>query len=113
MLVFFEEHQYPKELISKYFTKEESENRHIQFQYGTDGRLVRRIGYLFVSGELYNGPVFLLPKTFLQSDATDPDYKDTLLGMPGIVPEGIVDTEDPENILAAQGRETFLPELSL
>ncbi len=113
MLVFFEEHQYPKELISKYFTKEESENRHIQFQYGTDGRLVRRIGYLFVSGELYNGPVFLLPKTFLQSDVTDPDYKDTLLGMPGIVPEGIVDTEDPENILAAQGRETFLPELSL
>ena len=71
------------------------------------------IGYLFVASQIYSGPIFLLPKSFLQKDASGPDGKLTLLGMPGIVPEGIIDTEDEENILTAQGQETFLPELSL
>lgn len=113
MLVFFEDHQYPQALISKYFTEEESKSYYLEFQHGNKGRWAQRIGYLFVSGKHYSGPVFFLPKTFLQKDASDPNGNDVLLGMPGIVPEGIVDTEDEDNILTAQGRETFLPELSL
>ncbi len=113
MLVFFEDHQYPQALISKYFTEEECKSHYLEFQYGNKGRWAQRIGYLFVSGKHYSGPVFFLPKTFLQKDASDPNGNDVLLGMPGIVPEGIVDTEDEDNILTAQGRETFLPELSL
>lgn len=113
MLVFFEDHQYPQALISKYFTEEESKSHYLEFQHGNKGRWSQRIGYLFVSGKHYSGPVFFLPKTFLQKDASDPNGNDVLFGMPGIVPEGIVDTEDEDNVLTAQGRETFLPELSL
>lgn len=113
MRIYFEGYQYPEESIVPYLKDKEANHFVVPVLRGDKGRYVESIGYLFVASQIYSGPIFLLPKSFLQKDASDPDGKLTLLGMPGIVPEGIIDTEDEENILTAQGQETFLPELSL
>ena len=113
MLIYFEGHEYAQDLIVPYFKDKETGKSIVPILYGDEGRYVEHIGYLFITSEKYSGPVFLLPKTFLQKDTSDPDGKETLLGMPGVIPEGIIDTEDEDNILSVQGQETFLPELSL
>ena len=113
MRIYFEGYQYPQDAIVPCLTDKETGDLIVPVKYGDKGRYVEHIGYLFVTGKDYSGPLFLLPKSFLQIDQSDPEGKLTLLGMPGIAPEGIIDTEDPDNILTAQGRETFLPELSL
>ena len=113
MLIYFEGHEYPQDLIVPYFKDKETGKSIVPVLYGDEGRYVEHIGYLFITSEKYSGPVFLLPKIFLQKDTSDPDGKETLLGMPGVIPEGIIDTEDEDNILSVQGQETFLPELSL
>ncbi|MBQ6578616.1 MAG: hypothetical protein IJL91_12890, partial [Bacteroidales bacterium] len=113
MRIYFEGYQYPQDAIVPCLTDKETGDLIVPVKYGDKGRYVEHIGYLFVTGKDYGGPIFLLPKSFLQIDQSDPEGKLTLLGMPGIAPEGIIDTEDPDNILTAKGRETFLPELSL
>ena len=113
MRIYFEGYQYPAESIVPYLKDKEIDRFVVPVLSGDKGRYVESIGYLFVASQLYSGPIFLLPKSFLQKDKSDPDGKLTLLGMPGIVPEGIIDSEDEDNILSAQGHETFLPELSL
>ena len=113
MRIYFEGYQYPEESIVPYLKDMEANHFVVPVLRGDKGRYVESIGYLFVASQIYSGPIFLLPKSFLQKDASGPDGKLTLLGMPGIVPEGIIDTEDEENILTAQGQETFLPELSI
>lgn len=113
MLIYFEGHEYPEDLIVPYFKDKATGKSIVPVLHGDKGRYVQHIGYLYITSEQNNGPVFLLPKIFLQKDMSDPNGKETLLGMPGIIPEGIIDTEDEDNILSVQGQETFLPELSL
>lgn len=113
MLIFFEGYQYPKETIDPYFKEKGSDKYVISVFHEDRGWSIKHIGYLFITSEKYSGPIFLLPKLFLQKDKSDSSGKLTLLGMPGIVPEGIYNTDDEENILSAQGKECFLPELSL
>jgi len=113
MLIFFEEHKYPEELIVPYFKERDSDRFAFPIQHEPNGWCVKHVGYFFIAGKKYNGPVFILPKLFLQPDKSDPEKKDSLLGQPGLFPENIIDTDSEENILVAQGREYFLPELSL
>lgn len=110
MLVYFEKHSYPADLILPYFEDKENKGKYvIPIQQDDDGWYIQHIGYLFVSNDKYKGPVFVLPKLFLSKV----NGKDTLLGKQGIFPEDIYDTDDDNNPLTGQGREYFLPELSL
>lgn len=116
MLVYFEAHSYPEELLLPYFKEKKQEeggrdSYSIPLKHEPDGWQVNYIGYLFITGEKHSGPVFILPKTFLAP--CKKDGKETLLGMPGLYPENIFNTESNDNILSLSGRDTFLPELSL
>lgn len=113
MLIFFEQYPYPAESIVPYFEDKDSGKSVIAVKESTKGRYVEHIGYLFITSKDYSGPIFILPKTFLQKDTTDPESRLTLLGLPGIFPESIIDTDKEDNPLSIQGKETFLPELSL
>ena len=113
MLVYFEGYEYPKESIAPYFIDKEKGDSIIPVPRGNKGWYVEHIGYLYVNTAKYTGPVFILPKSFLQNTTTAGEKKQALLGLPGIYPEEIIDTESDKNILNAQGRECFLPELSL
>lgn len=110
MLIFIEGHQYPQDHIVPYFKKKGSDESILPIKKGDNGYFVEYIGYLFITSEKYSGPVFILPKSFLKKDRAD---KDVLLGMQGVTPENIIDTDDKDNILNLNGQETFLPELSL
>lgn len=107
MLVYFEQHPYPAEVIKPFL------DGSLPVVNENGGHQVKYLGYLFVSNSNYTGPVFILPKLFLQKESTANDAKDTLLGFPGLYPEKIYDTDKEENPLVANGMETFLPELSL
>lgn len=109
MLIYFEKYEYPKELVLPFLQDGETGKSAVLVQDSGKGWYIEHIGYLFVSNDKYKGPVFVLPKNFL-SKVGD---RDTLLGNPGIYPEDICDTESDKNPLTAQGREYFLPELSL
>ena len=113
MLVYFEDHRYPKDLVVPYFTDRDTEEPILNYQHDKKGWYFNYIGYVFVTSQKYNGPVFFLPKLFLAVDASDPDGRETLLGKEGLLPELIFDTDKDDNVLALSGRETFLPELSL
>lgn len=113
MRVYFEGYQYSQESIVPFFKDKETDRFVIPVLRGKKGWYVEHIGYLFITSEQYSGPIFLLPKSFLQKDNSVPDGGQTLLGMPGIAPDNIIDTEDDGNTLTLQGEETFLPELSL
>lgn len=114
MRIYFEGYEYPEELIVPYLRDKEINKFVVPVHRGdADKWYVESIGYLYVASQIYNGPIFLLPKSFLLKDPSNPKGKLTLLGKPGALPEGIIDTEDKENILTAEGHETFLPELSL
>lgn len=107
MLVYFEKHPYPEEVIKPFLEGS------LPVVNEDGGHQVKYLGYLFVSNSNYTGPVFILPKLFLQKESTAKNAKDTLLGFPGLYPETIYDTDKEENPLVVNGMETFLPELSL
>lgn len=113
MLVYFEGHRYPQELVVPYFTDRDFNEPVVPYMHDRNGYYLEYIGYIFATSEKYSGPVFILPKSFLAVDETDPEKRETLLGEPGLLPELIFDTDKDDNVLALSGRETFLPELSL
>lgn len=113
MLVYFEGHRYPQDLVVPYFTDRDFNEPVVPYMHDRSGYYLEYIGYIFATSEKYSGPVFILPKSFLAVDETDPDKRETLLGEPGLLPELIFDTDKDDNVLALSGRETFLPELSL
>lgn len=111
MRIYFEDYSYEASLIEPYL----GDMNLLEYGTGMTSFKVRRIGYLFVSTEKYSGPVFILPKSFLVDDGS----RLNVLGMEGIFPEDVVETdldEDPDapvNPLLIVGKETLLPELSL
>ena len=113
MLVYFEGHRYPKDLVVPYFTDRDFNEPVVPYMHDPKGYYLEYIGYIFVTSEKYSGPVFILPKSFLAVDVSDPEKRETLLGESGLLPEQIFDTDKDDNVLTLTGRETFLPELSL
>lgn len=113
MLVYFEGHRYPKDIVAPYFTDRDFNEPVVPYQHDSKGYYLEYIGYIFATSEKHSGPVFILPKSFLAVDESDPDKRDTLLGESGLLPELIFDTDKDDNVLALSGRDTFLPELSL
>lgn len=113
MLVYFEGHRYPKDLVVPYFTVRDFNEPVVPYMHDKNGYYLEYIGYIFVTSEKYSGPVFILPKLFLAVDVSDPEKRETLLGESGLLPELIFDTDKDDNVLTLSGRETFLPELSL
>lgn len=113
MLVYFEGHRYPKNLVVPYFTDRDFNEPVVPYMHDKNGYYLEYIGYIFVTSEKYSGPVFILPKSFLAVDVSDPEKRETLLGESGLLPEQIFDTDKDDNVLTLTGRETFLPELSL
>lgn len=113
MLVYFEGHRYPQDLVVPYFTDRDFNEPVVPYMHDRNGYYLEYIGYIFATSEKYSGPVFILPKSFLAVDESDPEKRETLLGEPGLLPELIFDTDKDDNVLALSGRETFLPELSL
>lgn len=113
MLVYFEGHRYPKNLVVPYFTDRDFNEPVVPYMHDKNGYYLEYIGYIFVTSEKYSGPVFILPKSFLAVDVSDPERRETLLGESGLLPEQIFDTDKDDNVLTLTGRETFLPELSL
>ena len=113
MLVYFEGHRYPKDLVVPYFTDRDFNEPVVPYMHDKNGYYLEYIGYIFVTSEKYSGPVFILPKSFLAVDVSDPERRETLLGESGLLPEQIFDTDKDDNVLTLSGRETFLPELSL
>lgn len=107
MLIYFENHPYPEDKIKPYLAGS------IPVINEDGGYKCKYIGYLFVSNSQYTGPVFLLPKSFLQSEDGIDGAPDTLLGYHGMYPKDIFNTEKEDNPLVLNELETFLPELSL
>ncbi len=107
MLVYFENYPYPEKVIKTYLEGV------IPVVQEDSGFKVKYIGYLFVSKGGYTGPVFILPKLFLQKERETENAKLSLLGYQGFYPEKIYDTDKEWNPLLANDMETFLPELSL
>ena len=69
MRIYFEDHGYPKELIVPYFKEKGTGKTILPVQQKKEGWYLVHIGYLFVNSEDYTGPVFILPKTFLEFPA--------------------------------------------
>ena len=113
MLVYFEGHRYPKDLVVPYFTDRDYNEPVVPYMHDQKGYYLEYIGYIFATSEKYSGPIFILPKSFLAVDVSDTEKRETLLGESGLLPEQIFDTDKDDNVLALSGRETFLPELSL
>lgn len=116
MRIYFENYPYPdKDCIMPYFVDKETGKKGVPVQQDpkTMGWFVEHIGYLYVSSEKYNGPIFILPKLFLLPEKGVKDAPLTILGEKGLYPSIVIDTEEIENPLVQQGREEFLPELSL
>ena len=107
MLVFFENYPYPKGTIKKYL------DGSIPVVFEDGYYKVNHIGYLFISTDEYSGPVFILPKLFLQKENSSSGAKDTLLGYSGLYPEKIFNIVSQQNPLVKNGLDAFLPELSL
>ncbi len=106
MRIYFENHRYNADLIEPYL----GGMNLLELDQKNNKRWTERVGYLFVSKEIYSGPVFILPKSFLFEDAGNRHF---VLGMEGIHPEDVIDTDDPKNPFEDSGDSTFLPELSL
>ena len=116
MRIYFENYRYPdRNELAPYFTDKETQKLVVPVQEDAKegGWYIEHIGYLFVSSQKYSGPIFVLPKLFLQPENKGKGAKTSLLGFKGIYPENIIDTESTSNPLTAQGQEEFLPELSL
>lgn len=105
MRIYFENWHYRTDQIKPYLVGIKVLNDSDKNESWTD-----RVGYLFVCNDSYKGPVFILPQAFLIKES-----KDTfnVLGMTGIYPQDVIDTENEENPLELDGRGSFLPELGL
>ncbi len=103
MLIFFENHEYDAGKIKDFLPED------ILYPGSDNKRWTDRIGYLFVSvnGEAY--PVFILPKSFLINKGG----KDLVLGMNDVLPEDVINTDDPGNPLELEGKGFLLPSLGL
>lgn len=109
MKIFFENYRYPKDLMTKCFEGPGQEK--ILEPADRDGyTMTKSIGYLFVKNDRYDGPVFILPKTFL---AEDINRKLTVFGLPGALPEKCIDVDSTENPLYSSRYDSFLPELGI
>lgn len=106
MRIYFERYYYDSAQIVPYLGE-----KHTLFE-GNDPskRSFDRVGYIFVSTNEYSGPVFILPKSFLIEEKSK---RLNVLGMKGIYPEDVIDTDDPENPLEISNKGTFLPEMGL
>lgn len=108
MKIFFEEYQYPSEVITPVFQGPGLD--HIfSLQRGGKSK-TNHIGYLFVKNKNYDGPIFILPKSFL---GIAKDGTETVLGLDHLIPEKCIDVESAENPLYNSQYDTFLPELGL
>lgn len=106
MRIYFENYPYRSDLIEPYLGK----MKILYFGKDQSTRYTDRIGYIFISDEVYSGPIFILPKSFLIKENGN---KLNVLGIQGIYPENVIDTEDPDNPLEITGQGSFLPELGL
>ena len=104
MRIYFEKYPYKNDQIEKILGDSLVHHDFDKGTWETD-----RIGYLFVNSEKYSGPVFILPKSFL----IDEGNRLNVLGMNGIYPEDVIDTDDEHNPLEIEGKGSFLPELGL
>lgn len=104
MRIYFEKYLYKTDKIQKILGEHLVHEDSTKHTWETD-----RIGYIFVNTDDYSGPVFILPKSFL----IDEGGRLNVLGMKGIYPEDVMDTDDPANPLEIDGRGSFLPELGL
>lgn len=104
MRIYFENHPYVNDKIVPYLS-----SIPLCIDDITNYSSVNYVGYLFVSNDIYSGPIFILPKTFL----IPVDGQDTVLGMKGILPENVLDCNDEENPLELSGKGSFLPELGI
>lgn len=89
MRIYFERYYYDSAQIVPYLGE-----KHTLFE-GNDPskRSFDRVGYIFVSTKEYSGPVFILPKSFLIEEKSK---RLNVLGMKGIYPEDVIDTDDPK-----------------
>lgn len=104
MRIYFEKYLYKTDKIQKILGEHLVYEDSTKHTWETD-----RIGYIFVNTDDYSGPVFILPKSFL----IDEGGRLNVLGMNGIYPEDVMDTDDHANPLEIDGRGSFLPELGL
>ena len=105
MKIFFENYRYPKDLMTKCFEGPGQEK--ILEPADRDGyTMTKSIGYLFVKNDRYDGPVFILPKTFLTEDING---KLTVFGLPGALPEKCIDVDSTENPMYRSNYDSFLP----
>lgn len=105
MHIYFENEKYDASLIEPYLGKDIT-----LCDEGNNLRSTNRVGYIFVSNGPYTGPVFILPKNFLVQEKYG---RKNVLGMTGIYPQDVTDTDNPDNPLEVDGKGTFLPELGL
>lgn len=108
MRIYFENYPYPSSEVKPYL----GAMRILQDDEDitSDKQQIGRIGYLFVSNSDYKEPIFILPKSFL---IKDDDGRHTVLGIPDVHPEDVIDTDNENNPLEVLGKETLLPELGL
>lgn len=104
MRIYFEKYPYKTDQIEKILGQALVHHDFDKGTWETD-----RIGYIFVNTEKYSGPVFILPKSFLINEGS----RLNVLGMNGIYPEDVMDTDDEHNPLEIEGKGSFLPELGL
>ncbi len=104
MRIYFEQYSYDRDQIKPYLDGYVLQDGSLESRYYTT-----YIGYIFVNTEVYSGPVFILPKSFLIAEGT----KHNVLGWKGIYPEDVINTDDETNPLEISGEGFFLPELGL
>lgn len=104
MRIYFENYPYPASEVDKYFGKVK-----LFTNEKNDMRKTSYIGYIFLDTDTYNGPVFILPKTFLHKEGN----RLNVLGMKGFYPEKVIDTDSEDNPFELNGQSFFLPELGL
>ncbi len=94
MRIYFENYPYPSSEVKPYLGA-----MHFLLNdedITSDKQQIGRIGYLFVSNGEYNEPIFILPKSFL---IKDDDGRYTVLGIPDVHPEDVIDTDNENNPL--------------
>lgn len=103
MRIYFENHEYMDGKIRDFLPE------NILYP-GSEGKsYTDRIGYLFVSVSGNSYPVFILPKSFL----IDKGGIEYVLGIDNVLPEDVIDTDEPENPLELDGKGFLLPSLGL
>lgn len=106
MLIYFENQPYPADQILPYLDGLGILKYNVdKTKYWTES-----IGYIFINNEDESYPVFILPKAFLIEETKD---RMNVLGMKGIYPEDVIDTDSEDNPLEISGKGSFLPELGI